>query len=207
MDEATDLVRVPAALASRAVLIEPLSVVEKAVETALRLRAVEPRTAIVLGAGSIGFLAALVLRLRSLDVAVHSLEPADHPRVTLLRKEGIEYLTNPGDRKADIVVEATGSSQAALMGIRLLGPLGVYVILGGRDATGEVPFGQMVIHNQTLVGSVNASPRAFQQAVEDLESLGERVDPMIRRVRFGDYGESILGSPPLAPKLVHVIAE
>ncbi|MCP5118508.1 MAG: alcohol dehydrogenase catalytic domain-containing protein [bacterium] len=207
VDEAADLLRVPATLASRAVLIEPLSVVEKAVETALRLHQGEPRTALVLGAGPIGILAALVLRLRSLEVRVHSLEPADHPRAKLVETEGMEYATSLGSHTADLVMEATGSPEAALVGVRRLAPLGVCVILGGKNATGEIPFEQMVLHNQAVVGSVNASPQAFQQAVADLGRLGSAVDRLIHRVGFDDFERSILGGVPEAPKLVHRIAE
>ena len=94
VDDVEDLVPVPASLADKAVLIEPLSVVEKAVEMALRLHQGEPRRALVLGAGPIGILAATILRLRALEVKVHSLEPATHPRAKLIESQGIEYLTS-----------------------------------------------------------------------------------------------------------------
>lgn len=207
VDDVEDLVPVPAALADRAVLIEPLSVVEKAVEMALRLHQGEPRRALVLGAGPIGILAATILKLRALEVTVHSLEPATHPRTRLIESEGIEYLTSVGTRHADIVLEATGSPEAALLGIQLLDPLGVCVILGGRNATGQIPFEQMVLQNQMVVGSVNASPEAFRQAVHDLGRLGSFADKLIHRMGFSEFDRSILGGAPEAAKLVHRIAE
>jgi threonine dehydrogenase-like Zn-dependent dehydrogenase len=83
VDDACDLVRVPAALVDFAVLLEPLSVAEKAAATALRLHAGEPRSALVFGAGAVGLLAALTLQLRGLEVSMYSLEPAGHPRAAL----------------------------------------------------------------------------------------------------------------------------
>src|SRR5919197_6347396 len=62
----------PANLAEVGVLLEPTTVAEKGVNQAYeiqrRLKVWQPRRAAVLGAGTIGLLAALVLRLRGLEV-------------------------------------------------------------------------------------------------------------------------------------------
>ena len=68
VDSERDLVGVPPLLAEFAVLAEPLSVVEKAIRTAAGFREEPAETALVLGAGPVGLLAALALRLRGLDV-------------------------------------------------------------------------------------------------------------------------------------------
>ncbi|HVX67428.1 MAG TPA: alcohol dehydrogenase catalytic domain-containing protein [Bryobacteraceae bacterium] len=208
VDSETDLVRVPAALAGVAVLIEPLSVVEKAVETALRIHEWEPETALVLGAGPIGMLAALALQLRGLAVSLHSLEPPDHPRVRLLERAGVRYLTSLAGIAADIVIEATGSAAAAFAGFRTLAPLGVYGLLGSHNATGEVPFLDMLRHNQAVFGSVNASPRAFAFAVDDLGRMPHEVlAAMIRRCGFDRLGDTLTAPPGDAAKIVHVIRD
>ena len=208
VDEAEDLVRVPASLADRAVLMEPLSTVEKAVDLALRLHEPGVEIALVLGAGPVGILAALVLRLRGLSVSLHSLEPADHPRADLIRDAGIEYLPRMTDCQADVIIEATGSPEAALQGLRRLAPLGVYVVLGGIDARGEMPFRDLVLKNQIIVGSVNASPRSFSLAIQDLARFDRTVvERMIRRVGFADFERTILGPQSDTPKVVLVLAE
>jgi threonine dehydrogenase-like Zn-dependent dehydrogenase len=66
VDDAVDLVHIPDELVDCAVLMEPLSVVEKAIERALRVHEQGCRTALVLGAGPIGLLAGLLLQLRGL---------------------------------------------------------------------------------------------------------------------------------------------
>jgi glucose 1-dehydrogenase len=208
VDSESDLVRVPAALADVAVLIEPLSVVEKCVETALRIHEWGPRTALVLGAGPIGMLAALVLELRGLAVALYSLEPPEHPRVRLLERVGVRYITRLEGTTADIVIEATGSPQAAFAGFRALAPLGVYGLLGSHNATGDVPFLDMLRKNQAVFGSVNASPRAFALAVEDLGRMRrEALAGMIRRVGFARLGDTLSVPAGDAAKIVHVIRD
>jgi threonine dehydrogenase-like Zn-dependent dehydrogenase len=205
VDDAEDLVSVPANLAEFGVLIEPLSVVEKAVEIAFRIHEPAVRSAIILGAGTIGILAALALQQRGLTVTVCSMEPDDGPRAALVKQAGIRY-TTAMDGKADIVIEATGSPDVALRAVGMLSPLGVMIALGATVAEGRLSFLDLVVHNQVIAGSVNASPESFALAVQDLA----RFDPatlrrMIHRVPFGDFENSILGPPDSHPKLVHVL--
>ncbi|MBC7910712.1 MAG: alcohol dehydrogenase catalytic domain-containing protein, partial [Pyrinomonadaceae bacterium] len=74
VDSADFIVKIPEGLKHVGVLLEPLSISEKGITQAFeiqrRLRVWHPRKAAVLGAGTIGILAALVLRLRGLDVTV-----------------------------------------------------------------------------------------------------------------------------------------
>jgi threonine dehydrogenase-like Zn-dependent dehydrogenase len=208
VDAETDLVRVPADLASRAVLIEPLSVVEKAVETALRLHEPGARTALVLGAGPLGILAALVSKLRGLEASVYSIEPADHPRARLIERAGVRYLAGLDGVRADVVIEATGSAAAAFAGFGALAPLGVYCILGSPNATGEVPFTDLMRHNKTVFGSVNAGPEAFPLAVRDLARLDrDALGAMIQRASLAAIRQTVTAPPPAAVKIVHVVAD
>jgi threonine dehydrogenase-like Zn-dependent dehydrogenase len=207
VDDALDLVRIPAELVDCAVLVEPLSVVEKAVERALLLHQGEPQRALVLGAGPIGILSGLALLSRGLEVALHSVESPDHPRARLSSAAGLEYLTNLKSHRADIVIEATGSPDAALAAIHATAPVGVCGILGASIATGEISFLDMVVGNQTVFGSVNASPESFKTAVHDLSRFDRKVlASMIRRAAFSDFRTTIPDPPAGAPKVVHVIA-
>lgn len=206
VDRREDLIVVPRALAGLAVLAEPLSVVEKAISTALRMRLEPPRTALVLGAGPIGILAAMVLRLRGLDVSLHSLEDPDHPRARLAAQSGAAYLASLAGIRADIVLEATGSPQGAFAAIGCLGPLGVCGLLGAGSGTGDLSFLDLVVNNQVVFGSVNAGPDDFAAAAGDLG----RFDPvvagkLIHRVPFSQYRETIAGPIPGTAKWVHVL--
>jgi len=206
VDSVHDLVAVPPELAGHAVLIEPLSVVEKAIATALRLHPLEPRSALVLGAGAIGILAALAFQARGLAVSVHSLEPSDHARVRLLEAAGVRYLASIKGETHYIVLEATGSPDAALAGLRALAPAGVCCVLGAPSSAGELPFRDLILKNQIVFGSVNASPEAFTAALTDLARFDrDLVSRLIRRARFSDLHQTISGPPADAPKIVHVL--
>src|SRR6201998_3025354 len=74
VDDADYIVKVPPALREIGVLLEPFTVVQQGINQAYeaqrRLRVWRPRKAAVMGAGTIGLLAALALKLRGLDVTV-----------------------------------------------------------------------------------------------------------------------------------------
>ena len=206
VDAARYLLRVPERLVEHAILIEPLSVVEKAVARALAVRQTEENSALVLGLGPIGILAALVLQSRGFRVRLASLEPRDHPRAAMLEAHGVEYSTT-FEGRYDLIVEAAGSAELAFQAVRALGPAGVFVTLGAGQAVGEFSFIDLIVGNHTIVGSVNASPEAFQMALTDLETLPPTaLRAMIRRFEFGDYRRTLFDRPPGAePKFVHVV--
>src|SRR5437773_2280912 len=74
VDDVEFIVKVPASLKEIGVLLEPTSVAEKGIEQAYeiqrRLKVWRPQRAAVLGAGPLGLIAALALRLRGLEVTV-----------------------------------------------------------------------------------------------------------------------------------------
>src|SRR4029079_13240927 len=72
VDDAEFIVKVPRGLKEVGVLLEPMTVVQKGITQAYeiqrRLKVWSPKRAAVLGAGTIGLLATLVLRLRGIEV-------------------------------------------------------------------------------------------------------------------------------------------
>ncbi len=204
VDPAADLLRVDPSMRDRAVLIEPLSVVEKAVSLALQLHLGEPRTAVVLGAGTVGLLAASVLRLHGLEVDVVSTEPAGSGRARLAEVAGARYLT-ASERKVDIVIEAAGAPVAADAGLATLGPLGVMIVLGAFSTQAPAQFLDLIVGNQIVAGSVNASPAAFALAARDLPRIPrELTSGLIERTGFGEFERTLAGPPLHVPKVVHV---
>ncbi|MGN6106335.1 MAG: alcohol dehydrogenase catalytic domain-containing protein, partial [Kofleriaceae bacterium] len=88
-----DLIRIPPPLADVGVLIEPLAVAAKAsedLEAILRRYPWEPTgmRALVLGAGPIGLLGAMMLVARDVETFVYSLEPRDSDRARLVESFG-----------------------------------------------------------------------------------------------------------------------
>src|SRR5688572_6115574 len=133
VDDADFIVKVPAGLKEVGVLLEPMTVVEKGITQAYeiqrRLRVWRPRRAAVMGAGTIGLLAALVLRLRGLDVTVFGLRSAPYLNSELLALLGARYVSTKeesileGGRRYgpfDLIFEATGYSPVVFDSMRVL---------------------------------------------------------------------------------------
>ncbi len=205
-DRAEFVVRIPPELRSIGVMTEPWSVAAKAQRHAweIQRRMIwSPTRALVMGAGSLGLLAAFLLRLRGLEVSVFSREPADSSRAKLLECAGVRYLTSleskPGG-EYDFVFEATGAPQLVIAGLERLRASGVMVVLGtGHDreprplALGPIAT-RLMINNQVLFGSVNSNRRDFEQTVVDLGEMERRWPGLIgamftRRAPFARFAD------------------
>lgn len=208
VDDAADLVPVPATMAEVAVLVEPASVIEKAWEMALRLHAGEPERVLVLGAGPIGILAAWCARHAGFEVHVVSREPEDSPRAKLLRTAGVTYSDTLEGGRADIILEACGSAEFAMAAMGTLRPLGVMVLLGARPAEVRLPSIEMIVGNHVLAGSVNASRAHLEAAITRLAAYDRRwLDPLLHRLSLAQAPETIFQPPAGAVKIVHRIYE
>src|SRR5882724_11893077 len=79
VDDAEFIVKIPQGLKEVGVLLEPTTIVEKGIAQAYeiqrRLRVWKPKRAAVMGAGTIGLLATLVLRLKGLQVTTFGKTP------------------------------------------------------------------------------------------------------------------------------------
>ncbi|QOY88635.1 alcohol dehydrogenase catalytic domain-containing protein [Paludibaculum fermentans] len=200
LDSGAELLAVPEGLLDVAALAEPLSVVEKAVETALRAHPMEPRTAVVTGAGPVGILTALLLQLKGLEVTVFSLEPEDHPRVRLLRKAGLAYLRDRIPARADLVFEAAGGNLNLL---EWVAPCGVLMLIGAGEENLSLQPIRMLVDNLTVAGTVNAGRAHFQQAIEDLGRIQRPLLAAMIERRDIDQWRDSFGGPALIPKIVH----
>jgi threonine dehydrogenase-like Zn-dependent dehydrogenase len=185
-EESEFLVKVPQGLKHAGVLLEPTSIAEKAVSQAYeiqrRLRVWRPRRAAVLGVGTLGLLAALILRLRGLEVVAMGLREPPFLKSELLEEIGVRYRSTkqlPLRQAAekfgpfDIIVEGTGYSPLVFDATNALGKNGVLAMLSitGGNRTAEIPTDQInqgfVLGNKVAFGSVNASREDFERAVRD----------------------------------------
>ena len=182
-----------------------MSVVEKALELALRLHATgEIRRVTVIGAGTIGLLAAMLAKQRGYEVTVVSREAAESSRAKLIKQLGCRYQLNFGDLSADVIIEAAGSNAAACAAISCLAPLGVLIVLGAPNGPGQIPFLRMIVGNQVVAGSVNAAPHHFALAVKDLQLLDRSIlSNLIERRSFDRAKETIISGVTESIKLVH----
>ena len=212
------VVPVPSSLRPVAVLVEPMTVAQKALEQTFRIQARlswAPRRAVVLGAGPVGLLAAAAMRIRGLEVTVASREAEGSARDTLLRDAGIGYVSTAGTpiddlpRRLggiDLVLEATGAAAVIAPAMSILGRNGVCVLASvteiGRKR--EMDLGawnrEMVLGNRLVVGTVNAARRHFEAAVRDLQSAEERLPGWMarlitRRLPFTEAHRALVRDP------------
>ena len=189
------LTKIPAGLREVGVLTEPMTVVEKGVSQAYeiqrRLRIWNPKVAAVLGAGPVGLLATLVLRLRGLDVVTIALRESPYLNSDLVEALGARYvsarkmsLTEAAAEYGpfDLMFEATGFSPLVFEAMQALGKNGVLVMASvtGGDRMAEVPADAInlgfVLGNKVAVGTVNAAQEHYRAAAQDM-TLAEAMYP------------------------------
>jgi threonine dehydrogenase-like Zn-dependent dehydrogenase len=187
VDDVEFIVKVPQGLKQVGVLLEPTTVVEKGIyqayEIQRRLKVWHPRKAAVMGAGTIGLLATMVLRLRGLDVTTFARNPKPNLNAELIEALGARYLITQevpivaGGKKFgpfDLIFEATGNSGVVFDSMQALGKNGVLVLssVTGGDNMIQVPADRInlefVLGNKVMVGTVNANREYFELGVRDM---------------------------------------
>src|SRR6058998_537562 len=187
VDDAEFIVKVPRGLRATGVLLEPMTVVEKGIAQAYeiqrRLRVWRPHRAAVMGAGTIGLLATLVLRLRGLQVTTFGLSRKPYLNSDLIEAIGARYESTAdvpipdGARKYgpfDLIFEATGYSPVVFDSLQALAKNGVLVLssVTGGDRKVDVPADKInlefVLGNKVMVGTVNANREYFEMGVRDM---------------------------------------
>ncbi len=135
-----------------------------------------------MGAGSIGLLATLGLRLRGLEVDTFALTPKPNLRASLLEEIGASYF-NTGETTItevardsgpfDLIFEATGYSPAVFEAAHTLAKNGVLILssVTGGDRKVEVESDRLnlefVLGNKVMFGTVNAHRGYFETGVSD----------------------------------------
>jgi glucose 1-dehydrogenase len=187
VDDVEFIVKVPKGLKQVGVLLEPLTVVEKGIQQAYeiqrRLKVWRPRKAAVMGAGTIGLLATLVLRLKGLDVTTFGRTPKPYLNSDLIEELGARYLSTKdvpitGAAKEfgpfDLILEGTGNSSVVFDSMQALGKNGVLVLASvtGGDKMIQIPADRInlefVLGNKVMVGTVNANREYFEMGVGDI---------------------------------------
>jgi len=201
VDDPEYIVKFPRGLKEVGVLLEPTTVVEKGIAQAYeiqrRLRVWRPRKAAVMGAGTIGLLATLALRLRGLEVVTLGRTPKPYLNSELIEAIGARYETTvdlPIIENAkkygpfDIIFEATGASSVVFESMQALGKNGVLVLssVTGGNKMIEVPADKInleyVLGNKVTVGTVNANREYFEMGVKDMAHAEAEYRGWLRRL-------------------------
>jgi glucose 1-dehydrogenase len=197
------LVPVPAELRDVGVLVEPLTIAEKALIQLWDVQERLPwscphrpgknhghcRRALVLGAGPVGLLGAMALRARDFETIVYAREPAPNVKSQLAEAIGATYVSSesvPPDQIAarygaiDVVYEAAGASKVAFDVMQAMGANSVFIFTGVPGRKAAVPLDtdllmrNLVLKNQIVYGTVNAGRDAFEAAVADVGEFAKR---------------------------------
>jgi len=196
LSDADYLVKIPAELEDVAVLLEPLSIAEKAVSQTFRIQermTWEPKRAFVAGAGPLGLLATMVLRLKGLEVYAAATREKESLKGQIVRGVGGTYINvretpiTSLEEKFDIVLEATGRVEVTLEALNLLGSDSVVCILGiYREKEACQEFGEvltkMVLRNRLIFGSVSSNKEHFEMGIRDMKEIKRRYGDILDRL-------------------------
>lgn len=184
------------------VLLEPTSVVEKAIGQAYKIQERlywQPKRAVVFGAGPIGLLGTFLLRNLGLEVytAAHSLGGENNFKSQLVEKCGAKYISTQETAledfarkfgQIDMIIEATGNSEVAFKAIQMLGKNGIMALTSVSGGHNTLPLDtnvlnmQMVLGNQVVFGSVNANRSYFEAGVKHWGEFEEKYPGLLAQV-------------------------
>lgn len=216
------LVEVPDSRAEYGVLVEPASLVEKALEQAFASRSAfewRPETAFVLGNGNLGLLALARLATGDEFDRIYCLGRRDRPDPTVdfieavggtyvdSRETPVEEFARVHE-PADYVFETTGYPRHAVEAVHALGPNGVATLQGiPGPATFDVEGGEfhseLVTANKALLGVVNSRRSHFRAAAEWLRDAPESpLDTLVNDVYSVDEARGAFEDSPEALKTI-----
>jgi threonine dehydrogenase-like Zn-dependent dehydrogenase len=174
-------------LKSVGVLLEPLSIVEKGIRQAWKIQermAWNPKNGIVLGLGPIGILGAFILRLKGINVWIFSKEDENDPKVQIIKKMGVNYLSSSNMQleeipsivkdNIDFILEATGNSIVAINAMSLVGQNGILCLTGVTGGHKKISICadclnlDLVLGNKLIYGTVNANKIDFEKGIADM---------------------------------------
>ena len=196
------VLRLPPAMGFEvASLIEPLACCVRALE---RCRAGPGASVLVVGAGPVGMMHALLLKSGAEKVIVSDVSEA---RLGVAEEMGVARVLNASredvptevrsetmGRGADLAVVASGSSAAILQGLRAVRKGGVVCLFGvpPRGSVLDYDIGELYNSEQQVITSYGAAEPDVLGAVGVLSSRGGEFSRLItHRFPLGRYGEAV----------------
>ncbi|MBI3291466.1 MAG: glucose 1-dehydrogenase [Elusimicrobia bacterium] len=229
----------PPELREVGVLLEPLTITEKALMQTFLIQSrlhwecrIDPtgkttsqktcRTALIIGAGPVGLLAAFAFCNLHMKTFVVARQKAPNEKAALLAAIGTSYLSTEELTPAqiaervgpiDLMLEATGAAQVSFEFLGVLGTNGIFIFTGvpalKKDAIpdGNALMRNIVLKNQVVLGTVNAPYEAFQLGIRDLREFLQKWPVPLRslitaRRPFTTFRGSLLGRQPNEIKTV-----
>lgn len=194
---------VPPHLRSVAVLTEPLTIAEKAFAQIIQIQQRLPwfqqpvesqqvgqgLRALILGAGPIGLLGAMLFRSHGFETIIYSRSPVPNEKTALAHEIGTTYVSTQSVSAQelaqqygpiDVVYEAVDAAPIAIEILPHLNRNSLYIFTS--PTVPEKPYGidavnalsTLTMRNQAIIGTVNAGPATFTSAIEHLTLFQER---------------------------------
>ncbi len=194
------LTKIPVPIEPVGVFLEPLSVVEKAMRQTFKIQERLPwkiENAVVLGAGTIGLLGAMLLRMKGINTYVLDRSESGGFKSRLITDLGAQHINSretPLSEVAvdlgpiDFVLEATGYAPLVFQAFQHLGVNGLVCLLGVAGGSQEISVdamefnNRMVLGNRLVFGSVNASLVDFQSGSEHLQQINQQWPGTLERM-------------------------
>lgn len=194
------LVKVPVEYRNIGVFLEPLSIVEKAKHQIVKIQERmkwNPKNALVLGSGSIGLLATMLLREMGLTTYTVARSPKGCLKSIIAEDTGATYISTKEtpffDLKnkignIDIIIEATGSSRIAFDAMHILGTNGVLCLtsITGGEGSLEILSDKInldvVLGNKLIFGTVNANRKYFEVGIESFRKFQQLWSGLVEKM-------------------------
>lgn len=187
------LVRVPGELDEQGVLVEPMSLVQKALDEvyAVQQRSPwQPRRALIAGGGAQALLAAAACCLRGFKVVVVGAAAPDSPAAAAADEIGARYVTSEssaavvasGETPADLILSMAGAQVRLQQLAPALAPDGIAVQFapyGGGEHSGPLA---ALRDNQVVMSCRGARVRHYRDAVRDMLELSHRHPSFLPRL-------------------------
>jgi threonine dehydrogenase-like Zn-dependent dehydrogenase len=227
VDEERYMQVLPQQLRDVGVLIEPLTITEKALRQIWDVQERLPwgpsnkpngdgdgLNALVLGAGPVGMLACLAFLVRGFNTFLYSNSAAGTEKALWVESVGAHYLSSKAMTREqvrehigriDLIYEATGAPRLSFEMLEILAVNGVCVLTGLPGKGEPIPLNaselmrSIVMKNQLVLGTVNASSSAFQQAIADLTQFDTRWPEPLRKLVTGRYSPDQIKDVLLEP--------
>lgn len=207
---------VPPALRESAILVEPLTIAEKAFAQTIQIQGRLPwfnanvphanllkgQQALILGAGPVALLGAMVMLSAGATTFIYSRGKQPDPRIDLATSIGAHYISSqevsPDQLTrtigaSDIIYEAVGASRFAFEVLRTLDMNGLFIFTGVPALKGPVEVNtdrimrDLVLKNQVIIGTVNAGKDDFASAIRSLHTFQQRWPDQLRALISGHY--------------------
>ncbi len=182
----------------------------------------------MVGAGPLGLLSAVLIKLAKAYTYVADILPEDHLKVRMVKDMGAHYIDVRGKTSEQIVdfcctptgelnmiLEASGAAEEAVKLIPYMSRSSIYTMTGIPTGDLQIQLDaaqlvrRIVRYNQVIVGSVNSNRHHFELALRDIGDVRNQFPGVLgemlkNRIPFKDYEKAF---DPSAHEFIKTIIE